>query len=150
MDTDTDTRAIAVKSVRGTRLPAGQALLAGLQELLRPAVIQVLVDLFPTAQLRNALFAAKPLQHNPDLLLRGYCRRVARRIALTVFSALPLEWFFFVLIACSFQLTMSSISLLFDPPPFCPTSADVEQAHIKPVKFYESAFSYTLRPSISW
>ena len=39
-----------------------------------------------------------------------------RRITLTVFSALPLEWFFFALIASSFQMTMSSISLLFKHP----------------------------------
>ena len=30
--------------------------------------------------------------------------------------SLPLEWFFFVLIASSFQMTMSSISLLFNHP----------------------------------
>ena len=49
----------------------GQPLLAGLQKLLRPAIVEILVDLLPAAQLRDALLAAKPLQHHPDLLLRG-------------------------------------------------------------------------------
>lgn len=45
---------------------AGQALLAGLEEFLRPAVIQALGDPFATAQLRNAVLAPKPCQDNPD------------------------------------------------------------------------------------
>ena len=94
----------------------GQSLLAGLQKLLRPTIVQVLVDLLPAAQLRDAFFAAKPLQHDPDIFLRGIASPCRPRIALTLFSALPLEWFFFVLIASSFQMTMSSITLPFDHP----------------------------------
>jgi hypothetical protein len=46
----------------------GQTLLAGLQELLRPAVVQVLVDAFLAAQLRDTRLTAQALQHNTYLL----------------------------------------------------------------------------------
>ena len=66
---------------------AGQALLAGLQKFLRPAVIEVLDDPFAAAQLGNAVFAAQT-----DSTIRIFSsaenwRRVARRIALTTWSA---------------------------------------------------------------
>jgi hypothetical protein len=48
---------------------AGQPLLAGFEELLRPAVIEVLDDPFPAAELSDALLAAQTLQHNADLVL---------------------------------------------------------------------------------
>ena len=44
----------------------------------------------------------------------AYCRRVARRITLTVFSTLPLDGFFFALIALSSLRTMSWTNLLFN------------------------------------
>src|SRR5713226_257490 len=58
--------------VRGRRPRgvAGQALLTGLQKLLRPAVIEVLDDPFPAAQLGDAVLAAQAGQDNADLLLR--------------------------------------------------------------------------------
>ena len=43
-------------------------LLAGFQELLRPAVVEALGDPFPTAQLGDAVLAAQAREHNPDLL----------------------------------------------------------------------------------
>src|SRR6056300_1981194 len=46
----------------------GQALLASLQKLLRPAVVQILVDAFLAAQLGNAGFASQAFQHDPDLV----------------------------------------------------------------------------------
>src|SRR3954469_15606975 len=46
-----------------------ESLLPGLQKLLRPAVIQVLVDAFLAAQLGNAVLATKAGDHNPDLVL---------------------------------------------------------------------------------
>jgi hypothetical protein len=57
--------------VRGclTRRVASQSLLAGLQKLLRPTVIEVLVDAFLAAKLSYADLSAKPLQNNADLLL---------------------------------------------------------------------------------
>jgi hypothetical protein len=49
--------------VRGrlTRRVASQPLLAGLQKLLRPTIIEVLVDTFLAAELGNADFTAKAL-----------------------------------------------------------------------------------------
>src|SRR5262245_22276789 len=44
------------------------ALLAGLQELLRPAVVHALRDAFLAAQLGNAGLAAQALKHDADLL----------------------------------------------------------------------------------
>src|SRR5437763_10885638 len=49
---------------------AGQALLAGLEELLRPAVIEVLNDPFAAAQFGDAVFATQTSQHDADLFLR--------------------------------------------------------------------------------
>src|SRR5262249_34189296 len=47
---------------------ARQPALAGLQELLRPAVIHRGGNAFPAAQLRDVLLAAQSFQHNADLL----------------------------------------------------------------------------------
>ena len=62
--------------------------LTRLQELLRPTVVQVLIDPFLVAQLSNAVLATQAFQHDADLLFSGMCRRVALRISRTVFSAL--------------------------------------------------------------
>src|SRR6266536_2423279 len=43
---------------------AGEPFLARLQELFRPAVVEVLVDPFLAAQLSNAVLAAQAFQHN--------------------------------------------------------------------------------------
>src|SRR5262245_34417635 len=53
---------------RGARGVARQPALAGLQELLRPAVIHRGGNAFPAAQLRDVLLAAQSFQHNADLL----------------------------------------------------------------------------------
>src|SRR5438046_5489937 len=45
--------------------------LARLQELLRPTVVEVLIDPFLAAQLSNAVLAAQAFQHNADLLFSG-------------------------------------------------------------------------------
>ena len=55
------------------RLPrgvAGQAPFAGLEELLRPAVVQALRDPLTPAVLRDAVLAAQPGEDDPDLFLR--------------------------------------------------------------------------------
>src|SRR5262249_2700580 len=59
--------------VRGrlTRRVAGEPFLARLQELLRPTVVQVLIDPFLAAQLSNAVLATQALQHDADLLFSG-------------------------------------------------------------------------------
>ena len=48
---------------------APQALFARLQELLGPAVVEVLVDAFLAAQLSNALLAAQAFEYDAELLL---------------------------------------------------------------------------------
>src|SRR5690606_29090360 len=55
---------------------AGQTTLARFHELLRPGVIQALGDAFLAAQLGDTVFAAQPLQHDPDFV---FCREVPAR-----------------------------------------------------------------------
>ena len=54
----------------GTSRVTGQALLASLQEGLRPAIVQVLRDTLAAAQLGDAVLAAQAFQNDPDLFLR--------------------------------------------------------------------------------
>src|SRR5262249_20220392 len=54
----------------GTSRVTGQALLASLQEVLRPAIVQVLRDTLAAAQLGDAVLAAQAFQNDPDLFLR--------------------------------------------------------------------------------
>src|SRR5262245_20816843 len=58
--------------VRGglTRRVAGEPFLARLQELLRPTVVQVLIDPFLAAQLSDAVLT-QAFQHDADLLFSG-------------------------------------------------------------------------------
>jgi hypothetical protein len=49
-----------------------QAFLAGFQEVLRPAVIEVLVDPLTAAQLGDTVLTTKAVQDNSDLL---FCRK---------------------------------------------------------------------------
>src|SRR5262249_47463062 len=51
------------------RIPQ-QPLLAGFEELLAPPVIQVRGQTLAATQLRDALLAPQPLEHDADLLLR--------------------------------------------------------------------------------
>jgi hypothetical protein len=53
---------------RFTGSVACQPLLAGLQEVLRPTIIKILVDPLLAAQLGNTVLTAQPCNHNPDLL----------------------------------------------------------------------------------
>jgi hypothetical protein len=48
---------------------ASQALLASLQEVLRPAIVQVLRDPFTATQFGDAVLAAQAFENNPYLLL---------------------------------------------------------------------------------
>ena len=64
-----------------------QPLLAGLQEIFRPAVVEILVDPFLAAQLGDTLLTAQPAITILTFSSAEYCRRVARRISRTVFSA---------------------------------------------------------------
>src|SRR5258705_2610292 len=47
----------------------GDPFLAGLEEVLRPAVVEVLGDAFLAAQLGDAVLAAHAFEHDADLLL---------------------------------------------------------------------------------
>jgi hypothetical protein len=49
---------------------AGQPLLASLQELLRPAVIEVLVNALLAAKLGDTVLPTQASNHNPDLVFR--------------------------------------------------------------------------------
>src|SRR5579863_5907934 len=55
---------------RGTRRVTSQPALAGLQELLGPAVIHRGGDALAAAQLGDVLLAAQPLQNDTNLLFR--------------------------------------------------------------------------------
>jgi hypothetical protein len=50
---------------------AGQALLAGLQEVLGPAVVHIGRDALAAAELSDAVLTAQAFQHDADLLLGG-------------------------------------------------------------------------------
>jgi len=69
-----------------SRCVACKAPFSGLQELLRPSVIQALGDALTPAEFRNAVFATQAVQHNADFLLAEYCLRVARRMSFTIRS----------------------------------------------------------------
>jgi len=53
----------------GARRISGEPLLAGFEEVLRPAIVHRRRDAFPAAQLRDALFTPQAFQHDTDLLL---------------------------------------------------------------------------------
>ena len=50
---------------------AGKPPLAGLQELLGPAVVKAFCNTFVAAQLGNRLLAAQAIEHDADLLFGG-------------------------------------------------------------------------------
>ena len=56
--------------------------LAGLQELLRPGVIQAFSDAFAPAEFRDAVFATQAIL----FYSAEYCLRVARRMSFTIRS----------------------------------------------------------------
>ena len=63
-----------------TRRVARQSPLAGLQELLRPAVIEALGNTFPAAQFGNAGLPRRPSRTMRIFSSAEYCWRVARRM----------------------------------------------------------------------
>src|SRR5271154_6585665 len=68
---------------RFTRGIAGRPLLARLQEVLGPAIIEGLVDALVAAQLSHAVLAAQAGDHDPDLVLSREVSPVARLISRT-------------------------------------------------------------------
>src|SRR5256884_7707088 len=103
---------------------AGEPFLARLQDLLRPTVVQVLIDPFLAAQLSNAVLAAQAFQHNADLLVSGMMPACgSANIPNCLFSA----------VRCALaRLSHRCSSMGYDEPAilsyaissFCPTSAD--------------------------
>jgi len=62
-----------IGDLRRRRLTRGvteQSLLAGLEKLLAPPIVEIRVETFAATQRRDALFASQPLQDDPDRLLR--------------------------------------------------------------------------------
>src|SRR6185436_14750722 len=64
------TKVLHLAGRRGAGRVARQPPRAGLQELLRPAVIHRGGDTFAAAKLRDVLLAAQPFQHDANLLFR--------------------------------------------------------------------------------
>jgi hypothetical protein len=77
---------------RRPRRITGQPLLASLEKLLRPPIIEVLDDPLAAAKLGDTVLAAKPLKHDADLvlsrkmpprrpadILHNPCRRISNR-----------------------------------------------------------------------
>src|SRR3954467_4965573 len=103
---------------------ASQALLSSLQEVLRPAIVQVLRDPLAATQLGNSVLAAQAFQNDPDLLLG---RIVLARRPSDVLDNL-LSWF----LRCSGLLSHLRSCERYDEPetlpysihPVCPMSAD--------------------------
>src|SRR5262245_2786881 len=109
---------------RLTRRVAGEPFLARLQELLRPTVVQVLIDPFLAAQLSNAVLAAQAFQHDADLLFSGMMPACgSANIPDCLFSALR-----YALARLSHRCSLTGYdepAILSDAiSSFCPTSAD--------------------------
>src|SRR5258708_5556333 len=112
--------------VRGrlTRRVAGEPFLARLQELLRPTVVEVLIDPFLAAQLSNAVLAAQTFQHNADLLFSGMMPACgSANIPDCLFSAVR-----YALARLSHRCSSTGYDepaiLSYAISSFCPTSAD--------------------------
>ena len=91
----------------GTSRVTGQALLASLQEVLRPAIVQVLRDTLAAAQLGDAVLAAQTSKTIRIFSSAEYCLRVARRMSLTTFSAVSFAKLECCLIFAPVNATMS-------------------------------------------
>src|SRR6266436_3668169 len=112
--------------VRGrlTRRVAGEPFLARLQELLRPTVVEVLIDPFLAAQLSNAVLAAQTFQHDADLLFSGMMPACgSANIPDCLFSAVR-----YALARLSHRCSSTGYDepaiLSYAISSFCPTSAD--------------------------
>src|SRR6266436_436607 len=113
---------------RFPRRVARQPLLARLQEVLRPTVVQILVNAFLAAQLGDAVLTAQPRNHDADLFLRRILspgcppnvpNPLLRRFRIRLrFRSHRRSW----------RVTMRLNSLACSITPFCPTGADEEQS----------------------
>ena len=87
---------------------AGQALLSGFQEVLRPTVIKALSDNFAAAKGRNAVLTTQPFKTIRIFSSAEYCLRVLRRMSRTVFSAADAVLIDFCLIFVPLRLSTMS------------------------------------------
>src|SRR3954453_6003287 len=103
---------------------ASQALLSSLQEVLRPAIVQVLRDPLAATQLGNAVLATETFEHDPDLLLGRIM--LARRPSDVLDNLLSrfLQWSGLLSHLRSYERYDEPETLPYSIPPFCPMSAD--------------------------
>src|SRR3954467_10431656 len=103
---------------------ASQALLSSLQEVLRPAIVQVLRDPLAATQLGNAVLATETFEHDPDLLLGRIM--LARRPSDVLDNLLSrfLQWSGLLSHLRSYERYDEPETLPYSIRPFCPMSAD--------------------------
>ncbi len=75
------------RAARLARRVTSKPLLAGLEKLFGPTVVQARRNPLAPAKLGYALLAAKPLKHDADFSSAECCLRVRRRMSFTTFSA---------------------------------------------------------------
>ena len=72
---------------------ASQLLLARLEKVLAPSVVEVRGDAFSTTEIGDALLASKPFKDNADLLFRRELPWVLRRTSRNADSLVCFFWF---------------------------------------------------------
>src|SRR3954465_14217993 len=118
---------------------ASQALLSSLQEVLRPAIVQVLRDPLAATQLGNAVLAAQAFQNDPDLLLGRIV--LARRPSDVLDNLLSrfLQWSGLLSHLRSYERYDEPETLPYSIRPFCPMSAD--GGHQRPLRLEAATLS---------
>ena len=107
-----------------------QTLLPGFQELLRQAVIEHFGNTLTPAQGEDALIAAKPFQHNPNLTFRRiFLSRPATEFR-TIFSEGPFDVSEFCLICVPLGHYDEPEILRYKYPSICHIGPDVRQLWI--------------------
>src|SRR5208337_5031211 len=129
---------------RFTRGIAGQPLLARLQEVLGPAIVEVLIDPFLAAQLGRAVLAAQAGDHDPDLVL-------SREVPAGRPPYVAYRLFHLIRLRIDFRSHLSAPSAVKDEPKVlsfsiasnCPTCADGEQYAIFSISPQRTRKSWT-------
>src|SRR5271155_4075544 len=116
---------------RFTRCIARQPLLARLQEVLGPAIVEVLIDPFLAAQLSHAVLAAQAGDHDPDLVLsREVPAGRPPYVAYRFFRPIRLRIDFRSHLSAPFAVKDEPKTLSSSIASNCPTGADGEQLAI--------------------
>src|SRR5436190_6952936 len=116
---------ISYRPANSTRRPTSdEYLLSSLQEVLRPAIVQVLRDPLAATQLGNAVLAAQAFQNDPDLLLGRIV--LARRPSDVLDNLLSrfLQWSGLLSHLRSYERYDEPETLPYSIHPVCPMSAD--------------------------